>query len=196
MFHDIPKTLLERMRILEKIDARDRQDGTPHIKRMRQITRETGMFLALIAANAPKGIFLELGTSAGYSTMWVALACRQHGNKLITIEILQEKVELAKETIQQAGIEDIVELVTGDARDIIRDYKGIAFCFLDADKNTYIDCYEAIVPNMVQGGLLVADNLISHQEILRPFHDRCFNDERVDCMIVPVGRGELLCRKI
>ena len=99
-------------------------------------------------------------------------------------------------TDQLWDIEDIVKLVAGDARDFIRDYEGIAFCFLDADKDTYIDCYEAIVPNMVQGGLLVADNLISHQEILRPFHDRCFQDERVDCMIVPVGRGELLCRKI
>ena len=62
-------------------------------------------------------------------------------------------------------------------------------------KEVYGDCYEAVIPNMVSGGLLVADNAINQQETLKPILDRALRDNRVDALIVPVGKGELLCRK-
>ena len=73
--------------------------------------------------------------------------------------------------------------------------KDIAFCFLDAEKEIYGRCYEALVPGMVQGGILVADNAINHQATLRSMLDRALQDERVDALIVPIGKGELVCRK-
>ena len=78
MYGTIPQVILDRMRYLEAADARDRADGTPRMKRLRQITPETGKFIALLAAAAPKGRWVEIGTSAGYSTLWLALACREH----------------------------------------------------------------------------------------------------------------------
>lgn len=196
MFHDIPEPMKVRMRDLEDIDSRDRQDGTPHLKRLRQVPPETGRFIALLAASAPAGAFIEIGTSAGYSTLWLALACRQSGRTITTFEILDEKVKLARETFRQAGVGDVVELVNGDARSHIAGLGGVAFCFLDAEKDVYRDCYDLVVPSLVPGGLLLADNAIDHKQVLEPMLDHALNDARVDALIVPIGKGVLVCRKI
>lgn len=195
MFHDIPPAILDRMRHLESIDTQDRLDGTPHSQRLRQVTAETGKLLALLAASAPQGTCIEIGTSAGYSTLWLALACQLAGRQITTFEVLEDKARLARETFRLAGVEETVELVVGDAREYLPRYKEIAFCFLDAEREVYLDCYEAVIPNLVRGGLLVADNVISHQETLQPTLDRALADERVDALIVPIGNGELICRK-
>jgi caffeoyl-CoA O-methyltransferase len=196
MFHPIPPRVIERMRSLEAIDARDREDGTPRLQRLRQIPSETGRFIALLAAAAPQGAIIEIGTSAGYSTLWLSLACRMLGRKITTFEALPEKARLAEETFRAAGVEDVVTLVLGDARAHVPAMRGIAFCFLDAEKDAYLDCYEAVVPNMVPGGILVADNAINHRTALQPMLDRALADERVDALIVPIGKGELVCRRI
>jgi predicted O-methyltransferase YrrM len=184
------------MQYLEHIDAKDREDGTPRLQRLRQIPPETGKFLALLAANAPEGMYLEIGTSAGYSTLWIAIACEMLGQTITTFEVLPEKAKLACETFQVAQVEGIVKLVEGDARHYLSQYHNIAFCFLDAEKEVYGECYEAVIPNLVKGGLLVADNAINHRETLKPILDRALADERVDALIVPIGKGELVCRKV
>ena len=196
MFDTMPAAILERMRYLEAIDAKDRQDNMERMVRLRQIPPETGRFIALLAASAPEGEYIEIGTSAGYSAMWLALACRALGRKMTTFEVLEEKTELADETFKSAGVEDVVKLVKGDARKYLPDYQNISFCFLDAEKEIYMDCYEMIIPNMVSGGILIADNATSHAEALKPMLDRALKDERVDALIVHIGKGELVCRKI
>ena len=162
---------------------------------MRQIPPETGKFLALWLANGPAGSVVEVGASAGYSTLWLALACRANGRTVTTFEVLEEKVKLARATFTAAGVEDVVTLVQGDARQHLPAYEDIAFCFLDAEKEVYGDCYNLVVPNMVPGGLLVADNAINHRQTLQPMIDHALADERVDAMVAPVGKGLLLARK-
>lgn len=196
MFHTIPKPVKDRMHYLEEINANDKGDGTPSSHRLRQIPAETGRFLALLLANAPEGQVLEIGTSGGYSTLWLSLACRATGKRITTFEILENKAHLARETFEVARIDDMVELIEGDARHQLNNYKDVAFCFLDTDKKIYDDCYDAVIPNLVSGGLLVADNATSHQAELQPFIDRVLNDLRVDALVVPVGKGLLLIRKI
>jgi len=196
MFHKIPESIKKRMEYLEDLDTKDRIDGTPRMERLRQIPPETGKFVSILAASAPKGDFLEIGTSAGYSALWIALACKLNGNKLVTFEILKDKIKLARETFELTNLHDVVELIEGDARDYIPNYKRISFCFLDAEKEVYEDCYDLVIPNMIKGGTLVADNAINHYETLKPMLDKALADERVDGMIVPIGKGELVCRKI
>ena len=196
MFHSIRLPVLKRMQYLEQIDARDRDDGTPRLQRLRQIPPDTGKFLALLAAGAPAGEILEIGTSAGYSTLWIALACEMSGRTMTTFEILPEKIKLARETFQAAQIDQIVNLVEGDALHHLALYEEIAFCFLDAEKEVYGACYEAVIPRLVKGGLLIADNAINHYETLKPVLERALADERVDALIVPMGKGELICRKL
>ncbi|HDZ18512.1 MAG TPA: O-methyltransferase [archaeon] len=196
MFHGIPDAIKGRMRYLEEKDQRDRLDGTPRMERLRQIPPETGKFISILAACAPAGQFIEIGTSAGYSSLWIGLACQLIGNKLTTFELLKEKADLARETFRLTDFEHKIELIEGDARNYLENYKRISFCFLDAEKEIYEDCYEIIIPNMIKGGILVADNAINHYKTLKPMLDGALSDERVDALIVPIGKGELVCRKL
>jgi len=196
MFHDIPQAILARMKELEEIDARDRQDGTPHLKRMRQVPPETGRMLAFLAASAPReGAWLEIGTSAGYSALWLSLAARYRNKSLITFELLPEKVTLARETFKKTKVEGLVELKHGDARGHISDFAEIAFCFVDCEKEMYQEIYERVAPNLVIDSLLIFDNVISHQASLQTFLEVIAADPKFDQMIVPVGKGLLVCRK-
>jgi predicted O-methyltransferase YrrM len=183
------------MHYLEEVDARDRGDGTPRLDRLRQISPETGRFVAMLAAAAPPGQVLEVGASGGYSSLWLGLACRQRGDRLVTFEILGSKAALARETLEAARFEQVITIVQGDAMRHIQDYPAIAFCFLDAEKEVYQDCYDLVVPNLLPGGILIADNVISHAEELRPFVDAAQADERLDALVLPVGKGLLFCRK-
>ncbi len=195
MFHEIPQSIVARMRELEQIDARDRTDGTARMHRLRQITPDVGRFIALLAAGAPDGRYLEIGTSAGYSTLWLALACRATGRRVTTFEVLPEKAELARQTFEMAGVGDVVEFVHADALAHLPGCAGIAFCFLDAEKELYGRCYDLVIPRLAPGGLLVADNAINHEATLRPMLDQALADARVDALVVPIGKGELVCRR-
>jgi caffeoyl-CoA O-methyltransferase len=196
MFHPIPPAILDRMQAMEAIDARDRRDGTPQSLRLRQVLPETGRFLALLAASAPPGEIVEFGTSGGYSTLWLSLAAGATGRHITTFDYSKEKTRLAAETFRLAGVENLVTPVLGDARQKLAACGGVAFAFLDIEKEAYLECYEMVVPCLVPGGLLAADNIISHQEDLQDFLGRAHADERLDALDVPIGKGVLLCRKI
>ncbi len=71
MFHDIPQPIADRMRYLVDRDSEDRNSGLTVFQRLRQITPETGQFLAILLAGAPPGDVIEIGTSGGYSTLWL-----------------------------------------------------------------------------------------------------------------------------
>ncbi|HJS29992.1 MAG TPA: hypothetical protein VJ768_10245, partial [Anaerolineales bacterium] len=105
MFHQVPDSVQRRMHYLEEVDARDRGDGTPRLDRLRQISPETGRLVAMLAAAAPPGQVLEIGASGGYSSLWLGLACRQRGDRLVTFEILGSKAALARETLEAAQFE-------------------------------------------------------------------------------------------
>ena len=196
MFHNIPKPILNRMRELEAQDALDREDGTPRLQRLRQIPPITGKFLALLCASAPKGGVLEVGTSGGYSSLWLSLACRERGNHLTTFEVLEEKIARARETFETAEVSDQIQLIHGDAREVIEGYSDIAFCFLDAERDIYFDIYEKLLPNLVSGGILAVDNVISHADELADFVAQAEDDPRVDALVVPIGKGIFVCRKL
>lgn len=195
MFHEISPAMQARMRELEEIDARDRTDGTHISRRMRQVPPETGQFIALMAAVSPDGAHIEIGTSAGYSTLWQTLSARQRGRKITSFEPSEIKIRLARETFRLAGVEEWVDLVQADARQRLDRFDKIGFCFLDAEKDIYRDCYDLIVPRLVPGGLLVADNIISHNDELQALVEYAAADTRVDSLVVPIAKGELVCRK-
>jgi caffeoyl-CoA O-methyltransferase len=197
MFQEIPKAILDRMKELEEIDTRDRQDGTSHLKRMRQVPPETGRVLAFLAASAPtKGAWLEIGTSAGYSALWLSLAARYRNKTLITFELLPEKVALARETFKKTKVEGLVELKHGDARGHISDFAEVAFCFVDCEKEMYQEIYERISPNLIEDSLLIFDNVISHKSDLKKFLEVIESDPNFDQVTLSVGKGLLVCRKI
>jgi len=195
MFEAIPESMLRRMRELEARDARDRQDGTAHLERLRQVPPVTGRFLALAAASAPPGRWVEVGTSAGYSAMWLALAARERGAGLVTFEILPEKAKLARETFAAAGVGDAVELREGDAIAGLAAIDGVSFCFLDAEKDVYLRCWNVLASKLVPGALVLADNAISHRDDMADFLDAVAADPGIDSVVVPIGMGVLLARR-
>jgi caffeoyl-CoA O-methyltransferase len=195
MFHSISEGMQAKMAELEAIDTRDREDGTPKAQRLRQVPPETGRFLAIIAASAPQGPVLELGASGGYSGMWLALACMQRGDRLLTHELDEAKIRRAQASFDAAGVSDHVRIIPGDALQSLQNYDHIAFCFIDFEKELYQTCYDMVVPRLVPGGFLLADNVISHQDQLQGFVEQALADRRVDALVVPVGKGVLMCRK-
>ncbi len=196
MFHDIPQPVQDQMEYLEGIDAQDRQDGTPLLRRLRQISPETGRFLAIMAADTPKGTWLEVGTSGGYSALWLSLAAGQREARLVTFELLPDKIDLARHTFFQAQVENQVELIHGDARGHLEDYDEISFCFIDAEREMYQEIFDRVKPKVISGGLIVINNAVTYQTEIQPLIKSAFDDVNLDSVIVPIGAGLLLCRKV
>ena len=182
---------------LERDDTRERQQGAPRAERLRQVTPEVGRFLhTLVLATRPRSI-VEIGTSGGYSTVWLATAARTVGASVVTLEIDPAKVRRATNSLREAGVDDVATIVEGDAFAYLRERREpIDFVFLDSEKEDYAAFLELIVPLLPAGGLLVADNLTSHAEDLAEFRRRAESDPRLSAVVVPIGRGELVAAKI
>jgi predicted O-methyltransferase YrrM len=127
--------------------------------------------------------------------MWISLAAKNAGKQIKTYEILDEKVKLAKQTFTKAGIESQIELIHGDFLENQSNIGKVAFCFIDCEKHLYEKCFDVIAPKMIAGGLIVADNAINHYESLQSMMEKAKADHRFDCLVVPIGKGEFVCRR-
>lgn len=182
---------------LERQDADERARGTSRDVRLRQIGPEVGRFLhTLVLARRPHTV-VEVGTSGGYSTIWLATAARHAGAAVTTLELDPVKVEAATANLRDAGVDDVATIVAGDAFAWLRArQEPVDFVFLDAEKEDYVAYFDLIVPLLPPGGVLVADNVLSHARELAAFQERAIRDARLSAVVVPIGRGELLAAKI
>lgn len=181
---------------LEVQDARERETGTARTERLRQVTPDVGRFLHTLVLATRPGSVLEIGTSGGYSTIWLAAAAREIGAVVTTLEIDPNKVAVARKNLAAARLAGSVEIIEGDAFKYLRNRKApIPFAFLDAEKEDYETFLSLLVPLLPIGGVLVADNLLSHSEELAGFSRSALGDERLHGLLVPIGRGELLAVK-
>jgi len=188
VFHDVSADMQQVMRALEEQTARDHPS-------LRQVPADVGRCLSLLAISAPHGAFLELGSSGGYSSLWLSLAARARGVTLTTVDLDEKKVAFARENISRAGAAGSVQVVHGDALDYATRFEEIAFCFSDLhppELNAKI--YEKVVPRLVPGGWLVIDNVTSPR-IMTDLLNRAQTDTRVDCVLLPFPKGDLICRK-
>jgi len=185
------------LRTLEAQDARERETGTPRTERLRQVTPEVGRFLHTLVLATRPGSLLEIGTSGAYSTIWLAAAAREIGAAVTTLEIDPIKVTAGRENLAAAGLAKTATIVEGDALKYLRSRRDpLHFAFLDAEKEDYETYLSLIVPLLTIGGLLVADNLLSHSEDLAGFSRSALGDERLSGLVVPIGRGELLAVRV
>jgi predicted O-methyltransferase YrrM len=162
---------------------------------LRSVSAEVGRLLAFLAMSAPPGAFIELGSSAGYSALWLSLAARARGVTLTTVELDEKKVVLARQNLFRAGAADWVQAVHGDALDYAARFEDIAFCFSDLQPpELNAEVYERAVPRLVPGGLLVIDNVTSPR-LQTDLLSRAENDPRVDAVLLPFQKGDLICRK-
>jgi predicted O-methyltransferase YrrM len=189
----VPAPVRAVMDSLEARDAADRTDGTPQARRLRAISPEVGPFLVTLAMAIRARTIVEVGTSGGYSTLWLALAARETGGRVLTFEVDGDKVELARRTFDEAGVQDVVEQRHADGGAGLATLPGEAdLVFLDAEKDDYLRILDPAVRALRPGGMLVADNLISHAGDLEPFRAAALADARLTGLVVPIGRGELV----
>ncbi len=193
----VPQPVRAAMASLEARDAADRIDGTPRSRRLRAIAPEVGPFLLTLALSNRSRTIVEIGTSAGYSTLWLAVAAQQTDGRVITFEIDPAKVELARATFADAEVEDRVELRPIDAAVGLAALSATAdLVFLDAEKEDYLRLLEPAIEALRPGGLLIADNLASHEADLADFRETALADPRLGGLVVPIGRGELVAVRL
>ncbi len=194
----IPEPARAVMARLETGDAADRDDGTPQFKRLRQIRPEVGELLLTLAVSIDARQVVEVGTSGGYSTLWFAIAMTRTGGRVTTFEVDPDKVATARQSFADAGLADRIELRHEDGVAGLASLRDASadLVFLDAEKDLYDRMLDDAVRVLRQRGLLIADNLISHEAALAGFRERALADPRLSGLVVPIGRGELVATRL
>jgi predicted O-methyltransferase YrrM len=177
-------------------DANDvRETARPH--RMLNITPDTGRLLWILVRLARPRHILEVGTSNGYSTIWLADAARAVGASVVTLEVDPDKARLARENFARAGVADVVEVAEGPAKETLARLAGpFEIVFLDADRESYLAYLELVLPKMPSQAILVADNVVSHPGELADYLARIKSHPDLFSVTVPVGKGEEISLKL
>ncbi|MDR3428832.1 O-methyltransferase [Silvimonas sp.] len=183
---------------LEQFGQANDNDQSERPKRMLNITRDTGEFLAVLVLAMQARRVLEIGTSNGYSTLWLAEACGETGGVVTTVEHAEHKVAMAAENFARAGLEGSINLVHDDAGRFLADAHPATYdlLFLDSERSQYVAWWPHLSRVLRPGGLLVVDNALSHADEMNAFSELIKADIEFKTSLVPVGKGELLAVKL
>jgi len=186
----LDERVLAVMRRLEEEDSREREQGLPSAVRARAIRPTTGRFLFGLVAPHPGCEVLEIGGSRGYSTLWLAAAARYLGGRVLSLEHDPAKCEARRRNVAGAGLEEWVELVDGDAFAIIPDLsESFDVVFIDAEKDDYERLFQLAREKVEPGAVLVADNVLSHEESLGAYSQARQADPTLVSVTVPLDGG-------
>jgi caffeoyl-CoA O-methyltransferase len=181
------RAVLER---LEREDADERARGLPPTERSRQVARTTGQFLFSLVAPQTDGEVLEIGGSRGYSTIWLAAGVRYLGGRVLSLEHDPARAEAWRRNVADAGLDDWAELVEGDAFETLERIDDVFdVVFLDAEKDDYESLFALSRGKVEPGGLVVADNVLSHPDPLAQYSAARQEDPTLASVTVPLDRG-------
>jgi predicted O-methyltransferase YrrM len=159
---------------------------------------DTGRVLNILIKNAKARSILELGTSYGYSTVWLAEAARETGGKVASLELADYKARYARDALARAGLADHVEIHVGSAVEILPELAGpYDFVLIDLWKELYVTCLDLVYPKLAHGAFVAADNMI-YPEISRPDaanYQRHIRRLEFDSVLLPIGSGVELSRR-
>jgi predicted O-methyltransferase YrrM len=165
-------------------------------ERMRNVTPKTGALLALLVEATKARRVLEVGTSNGYSTLWLADAAQRLGGTVTTLEFLPGKAEMALENFRKAGLESLITLHLGDAGEYLRTCEAVYdFIFLDSDRAEYPIWWPQIQRVLAPGGLIAVDNTLSHAAEVQPFLDAVAVTPGFESYPLPIEQGVQLILK-
>jgi predicted O-methyltransferase YrrM len=187
--------LRELLEELHRAGAEHDRDEPDRLQRLRNLEPESASVLALLVRAAGARRVLELGTSNGYSTVWVADALGDGDARLLSVDVDRERSDLAARNLERAGLADAVELRVEDAASTLRGAADASWeaIFLDAERSAYVDYWPELARVLRPGGLLVVDNVLSHAEEVRDFRAVVEADPRVSAeAVLPTGAGLLL----
>jgi predicted O-methyltransferase YrrM len=167
------------------------------LERLRNVEPETARLLGVLARGLSARRVLELGTSNGYSTIWLADAARACGGALTSVEIEPKRMAEADENLRRVGLEAFAELRVEDARACLAKSADASWelIFLDAERPEYVSYWPDLVRTLRTGGMLVVDNVISHEHEVAEFRELVGGDGRVMDALVPIGAGALVVVK-
>lgn len=167
------------------------QARSDRLERFRNVEPPTAELLGVLIRATGARRILELGTSNGYSTIWLADAAQDTGGSVVSVEVDSDRTELARENLRRVGLEDRVELRTEDAavtlgRSADADWE---FVFLDAERPEYPGYLRDLVRTLAPGGVLAVDNVQSHAHELVEFTSSIEAKRELTQTVVPVGAG-------
>jgi caffeoyl-CoA O-methyltransferase len=175
---------------LEAEDADERARGVPREERARQVARTTGQFLFAFVAPQTDCEVLEIGGSRGYSSIWLGAGVRYLGGRVLSLENDPAKAEAWRRNVAEAGLEDWVDLIEGDALETV---PGIAdvfdVVFLDAEKEQYEELFQHARKKLEPGAVAIADNVLSHEDVLGAYSKARQADPTLESVTVPLDRG-------
>ena len=165
-------------------------------KQYTNIAPENGEFLSILIRSIRAQNVLEVGTSNGYSTLWLAAALKETGGRLITLEFDRKRAAEAQMHLQEVGLDGIVEVRIGNALDEIPKCNAtFDLVFLDAEKNEYRRYLELAFPNIRAGGLIVADDTVTMRDEMPDYIEFVFSTPRLHSVDIPLDDGIILSYK-
>jgi caffeoyl-CoA O-methyltransferase len=186
----LDERVLEVLARLEREDEEERERGLPAMQRSRAVASTTGRFLFALVAPQANCEVLEIGGSRGYSSIWFAAGVRYLGGHVISLEQDEAKVEAWRRNIADAGLEEWAELAPGDAHESLRTLdEAFDVVFLDAEKEDYETLFSLARELLEPGGLVVADNVVSHEQTLAAYSAARQADPTLLSVTVPLDRG-------
>lgn len=168
-------------------------------KQFWNIARVTAEFLTILIKEEKAQNVLEIGTSNGYSGIWLAKALKQTGGRLTTIEFYDKRLDVAKENFKKCGVSDIITPIKGSACTILEylpDDYVIDFAFVDANKSEYIKYFKFIDKHLKVGGIIACDNVLSHEAKCKPFIDAINSNPNYENVVLKLPAGLSVGRKI
>jgi predicted O-methyltransferase YrrM len=177
------------------------RDGIEHdkgkadrLERLRNLEPDSARVLALLVRATAARRVLELGTSNGYATIWLADAVRDVGGRLLSVDVDAARSAVAAQNLDRGGVREPVELRVEDAAMALRRSPESAWdmIFLDAERSAYAGYWPDLIRVLRPGGLLAVDNVLSHAEEVRELRALVNTEERVSEAVVPTGAGLLL----
>ena len=182
--------VVDVMARLEMRDQQERAQGLPGSERVQAVHPDSGRLLYVLALAKGAKSIVEIGTSHGYSTLWLASAARANGGAVVTCDINPERIAEARQNFDDAGLADVIEILEGDARQTLRDRgEPVDLLFIDAEKSYYETFFDVVYQRLVKGGMVIADNVISHQDELEDYIAYVENHPNLESAQVPIGRG-------
>ncbi|HEU4779406.1 MAG TPA: class I SAM-dependent methyltransferase [Steroidobacteraceae bacterium] len=195
----IERVLADFERRAEDEQRRTVAPGANRDNLLLSVGREAGMLLYLLASGAQSRRILELGTSYGYSTVWLAAAARAAGGKVLSLELKDYKIEHARQALTRAGLSTRVEFHAGDCLDSLRALPGpFDFVLLDVWKDLYLPCFELVHPKLASGGIIAADNMLlpeSARVHADAYRARVRAAGDMDSVLLEVGNGIEISKK-
>jgi predicted O-methyltransferase YrrM len=173
---------------IEKVLARIERDREENGNLFWTISHETGEFLNNLIRENKFTRVLEVGTSIGYSGIWLAEALREIDGKLYTVESHNERFDIASANFKEAGVSEVVTQLKGHAPDVELPCE-IDLLFLDATKMEYVSYIQTYMDLMHTGGYIVADNAISHADDLGDYRAFVFGSPRLESHLEEIGTG-------